>query len=101
MPVRCYGVNCLINVLHLASLCTLYLGFWRFPDNATLPRGYAFTVQTSDFAAPQPFKILGLAPCLPSTVISIPADSMPSNDLAGLYGALLTTLFRAIIYLIT
>jgi hypothetical protein len=32
---------------------------------------------------------------LPSAVTSILGDSMPSDDLAVLYGALLTTLFHA------
>jgi hypothetical protein len=30
-----------VDVLHIASLRTLYLGFWQFPDTAALPRGRA------------------------------------------------------------
>ena len=30
-----------LDVLHIASLRTLYLGFWQFPDTAALPRGRA------------------------------------------------------------
>jgi hypothetical protein len=30
-----------VDVLHIASFRTLYLGFWQFPDTAALPRGRA------------------------------------------------------------
>lgn len=35
------SVSLPVDVLHLASLRTLYLGFWCFPDTAALPRGRA------------------------------------------------------------